>query len=268
MINIRILIISTCISLANPFIACAEEMVTLKTRAGVSQRFILIKPDKPKASVILFAGGHGKLNLPESFNDQEIPWGKNNFLVRSRNIFARQGLMVAVVDAPSDIKSDSYRNGMKGGFRTTAEHFTDIDHVIRYLRKQAKIPIWLVGTSRGTESAAYIAYNSKQRPDGVVLTASMSVANKNGEAVTEMALQKITIPAYVAAHEEDDCFVTPPHGAREIFNMLINSKRKVLKMFTGGDELISGACNAKSHHGFLGLEEKVVKDISKFILDI
>ena len=29
-------------------------------------------------------------------------WGDKNFLVRSRDMFAAQGLMVAVVDAPSD----------------------------------------------------------------------------------------------------------------------------------------------------------------------
>ena len=38
-------------------------LVSIPTPRGVKQAFILIKPDKPVASVILFAGGHGALGL-------------------------------------------------------------------------------------------------------------------------------------------------------------------------------------------------------------
>lgn len=39
--------------------AKAAEVVSLDTRSGVKQKFILIKPDRPVAAVILFAGGDG-----------------------------------------------------------------------------------------------------------------------------------------------------------------------------------------------------------------
>ena len=39
-------------------------------------------------------------------------WGAANFLVRTRNMFAARGLMVAVVDAPSD-----HKEGMNAVFR-------------------------------------------------------------------------------------------------------------------------------------------------------
>ncbi|MCH7957758.1 MAG: hypothetical protein IIB63_09415, partial [Proteobacteria bacterium] len=49
---------------ANPARAgTREQLVTLETRAGVTQKFILITPEKPVAAVILFAGGKGNLNL-------------------------------------------------------------------------------------------------------------------------------------------------------------------------------------------------------------
>lgn len=247
-----------------PTMVTAEELVTLHTRADVTQSFILIQPNKPKASIILFAGGKGNLELSEDDGAAVIGWGKNNFLVRSRKLFSEQGFMVAVVDAPSDQKSNQ---GMKGGFRTTTAHVEDIDQVIKHLRKQAAVPVWLIGTSRGTESAAYIAYNSKQKPDGLILTSSMGAENKHGTAVTEMPLEKIKIPVFVAAHEEDDCWVTPPIGALVIMDKLVNSKRKSLKMFTGGDEPISSACKARSYHGFFGIEDDVVKHIAEFITE-
>src|SRR4051812_19469759 len=74
-------------------------LVSIETPRGVKQSFILIKPDKPVASVILFAGGHGGLGLKSVSTMQ---WGAENFLVRSRDAFAAHNLMAAVIDAPSD----------------------------------------------------------------------------------------------------------------------------------------------------------------------
>lgn len=236
----------------------ADELITLDTRSGVQQKFILMKPDKPVASVILFAGGHGMLDLQGS---SDINWGSNNFLVRTREKFVEQGFIVAVVDAPSDKQE---KPGMKFGFRDSDEHITDIDHVIIYLKKQANLPVWLIGTSRGTESAATIAIESKQKPHGLILTSSMSVENDKGTAVTEMDLEKIKMPTLIVAHEDDGCHVTPPEGSQEIKEMLTNAEKVEVKMFSGGDET-GKPCKAMSFHGFLEIEEKVVNAISKFI---
>lgn len=240
----------------------AAEIVTLKTRPGVDQKFILIKPDKPLASVILFAGGKGALSLFLFSGFPKINWGKNNFLVRTRDMFATHGFLVAVVDAPSDQKS---KTGMLGGFRDSIDHVKDIDHVIIYLRKQSDVPVWLIGTSRGTESATNIAIKSRQHPEGLVLTSSMSVANPQGTAVTEMDLKRITIPTLVVANRDDACPTTPPEGAEKIARMLSNAKKVEIKTFSGGDAPISKPCQAMSYHGFLGIEEEVVDFISEFI---
>src|SRR5262245_14240888 len=79
--------------------AAEPRAIDVPTRAGVTQRFLLLSPEKPKAAVILFAGGHGGLQIQ---SDGKIKWGAGNFLVRTRERFVDQGLMVAVIDAPSD----------------------------------------------------------------------------------------------------------------------------------------------------------------------
>jgi hypothetical protein len=69
--------------------ARTEEVRTIPTRPGVTQAFLLLQPaDRPVASVILFAGGHGRLNLTPG----DIGWGRGNFLVRTRRMFAEQGI--------------------------------------------------------------------------------------------------------------------------------------------------------------------------------
>jgi len=246
------------------FFVNATELVTLNTRPGIEQKFILITPEKPLASVILFAGGKGALDLSSNASSSAptIGWGKNNFLVRSRDLFAKHGFMVAVVDAPSDKQS---RRGMLGGFRNSKEHVNDIDYVIRDLRARANVPVWLIGTRRGTESSTNIAIHSLQKPNGLVLTSSITVENDNGTPLTEMNLEKVTVPTLVATHTEDRCNKTPPAGAEEIAHMLTNAPQVEVKLFSGGDDLLSNPCKAKTYHGFWGIETKVVDHISNFI---
>lgn len=240
----------------------ASELVTLNTRSDIEQKFILIKPTTPVASVILFAGGSGTLDLSSFSDDPTINKRKNNFLVRTRELFESHGFLVAVVDAPSDHSS---KKGMSGGFRDSVEHVEDIDHVIRYLRKIADVPVWMVGTSRGTESATNIAINSSEKVAGLILTASMSVPNAKGTPVTDMDLDRIIIPTLIVAHSKDGCWVTPPEGAKEIAEGLINSRKVEVKMFSGGDTPISKPCKGRSYHGFLGIEDEVVSFIADFI---
>ena len=76
--------------------------------------------------------------------------GAGNFLVRTRQMFVNDGIAVAVIDAPSDRQSAPYLNG----FRLSKEHADDARAVIAWLKEQLHVPVWLVGTSRGTSAAA------------------------------------------------------------------------------------------------------------------
>jgi hypothetical protein len=58
---------------------------------------------------------------------------------------------------------------MLKGFRNSQKHVQDIEAVISYIRSINDKPIWLVGTSRGTESAAYAAVHLNNKIDGALL---------------------------------------------------------------------------------------------------
>lgn len=94
--------------------------------------------------------------------------------MRTRQGFAKHGLIVVTVDAPSARQG---KKGMLGGFRSSQDHVRDTDAVIAELHELADVPIWLVGTSRGTEPVTNIAIASQQRPHGLVLTSSMTVGD-------------------------------------------------------------------------------------------
>jgi pimeloyl-ACP methyl ester carboxylesterase len=237
----------------------AQKVVDVPTRKGVFQRMIVLSPPHPKAAVILFAGGNGGLQITR---DGSIKKEKGNFLVRSRQLFAQSGLFVVVVDAPSDHQSPPFL----AGFRQTPEHAADIKAVITWVRGQAQVPVWLVGTSRGTQSAAYVAteLNGPEGPDGLVLTSSILIDNKE-RSVPEMPLGKLHIPVLVVHHEQDGCSHCPFKDVPKLMEKISNSPRKQLLTVTGGESR-GDPCEARAYHGFNGLDREVVTKIAQWIL--
>lgn len=235
-------------------------VVSLETRPGIRQPFILIEPDNAVATVLLFPGYGGYINV------QQGPDGpttrSKNFLVRSRQLFADHGFRVAVMDAPSD---KHYVEGMLNGFRNSDRHATDITAVIDWLKARADQPIWLVGTSRGTESAAQLAIRLPDRVDGVVLSSPISQPNDKGTALPTMALEKIRQPVQLVVHLNDDCQVSPSYGGRRIRDGLTAAAVVEIAEFDGGEKRNSDPCGATSPHGFLGIETEVVQRIADFI---
>ncbi|HIM95465.1 MAG TPA: alpha/beta hydrolase [Gammaproteobacteria bacterium] len=255
--KLRILLLTLLFSVALSSNTLAN-IVTLDTRTDVTQQILIEQPDNLKANLILFAGGKGKIKLDNG--DYE---SNDNFLVRSRQLFLDKGFTTILIDAPSDRQD---RTGMLKGFRNSQEHVKDIEVVIDYIRTINSKPIWLIGTSRGTESAAYAAVHLNNKINGVVLTSSISKTNKKGTSVTDLALDRITVPILAVHHKDDKCKTTKPKVVKAIKNKSYNSSSVRIKMFSGGDEPINkNPCKAKTYHGFLGIESEVVKSITEFI---
>mgnify|MGYP003610885771 CR=1 FL=1 len=247
------LLLSGCL-IGQVLLAHAEtttQVVDLPSRTDVTQRLLVLTPPAPKAAVILLAGGHGGLQLT---SDGALRWGQGNFLIRSRQLFVDQGLTVAVLDAPSDRQNPPYLSG----FRQTPEHVQDIKAAIAWLRAQAGIPVWLVGTSRGTQSAAFAVtqLTGADGPDGLVLTSTI-LSDRASRAVPAMELSRLRIPVLVVHHEQDGCHACRFSEVAGLMRQLSNAPRQQLLSFTGGNDK-GDPCEAFAHHGFNGQEAEVV----------
>jgi pimeloyl-ACP methyl ester carboxylesterase len=244
--------------------ATGADLVSIRTPRGVQQAFILVAPpEKPVAAVILFAGLDGALGLtgPSSMKQLDA-----NFLVRTRDKFAAHGFLVAVVDAPSD-----HKNGMDPVFRVSSAHAGDIEAVAAHLKQQADVPVWLIGTSMGTFSAANGAI-AANNVSGLVLTSTITrprpdwpIAQSHGDGVASMALAKVTVPALIVAHRHDQCPSTPPSGAARLKGRLTNAAKAEVVLLDGGAPPQSEPCRARAQHGFFGIETQAVDAIADFI---
>lgn len=244
------------------------EVVTVPVRPGVTMKYLEIKgSEPPRATVILFAGGSGILDLrPSGAIGTDLSL---NFLIRSREHFARVGLAVAALDAASDVRG----NGLNGDIRLSAQHAQDVARVIAVLKQRIAAPVWVVGTSSGTISAASVAARlaqSEPRPDGVVLTSTQTtlVAGLCGRTVHFAPLDAIRVPVLAASHRDDRCPCSPGSAAvgTKLMAALTDAPVKEHKIFTGGNPpLSSRPCLARAQHGFFGIESEVVKAIADWI---
>ena len=233
-----------------------ERFIQLKTRTEVNLPSYVIRPRKIEASVILFAGGGGQLNISDTGIGKD-----GNFLIRSRYKFAHNNLFVFIPDVASD-QDDLIRK------RTGKDHIADVKAMIRWLREQNPgKPVWLIGTSRGTISAASVAAvtTGTDAPDGIVLSATVTRPSKSGkDTVYSTKVKEISVPTLLVHHKDDACYVTPYADIPELYNALEKVKIKQIKSFSGGQSN-GHKCRARSYHGFNGIEDDVVNYISQWI---
>lgn len=242
------ILLAGCLSL--PALAAPHKSTeTLLTRPGVTERFLLITPDHPLASLILFAGGDGDLDIK---SNGDIGGEAENFLVRTRDMWAAQGFQVAVVDTPSD-----------NADRESDNYALDMHAVADFLKKKSDRPIWLMGTSRGTTSAASIAvkFANEKTFSGLVLTSSIV---KGDGSVTGFDLSRIKVPVLIVHHREDGCRVTPYGAASDLPGLFTSASAKELITIEGGHDT-GKPCKAMAYHGYNGAEDVVVSKVSNWI---
>jgi pimeloyl-ACP methyl ester carboxylesterase len=240
----------------------AQEIVSLPTRVGVTLSYFLTSaPQQLQAVAILFPGSGGTIQLRSEGGQPKFAGG--NFLVRSRAEFVKRGVIAAIVDAPSDQQGGW---GMTDEFRLGAEHFTDVTAVVADLNKRfPAIGVFLIGTSRGSVSAAALGARFGERIAGAVLTASVfrqtgPKSKEPGIGLSRFDFSTIKAPLLFAHHVGDQCDSTPYSAAARL------SEKYPLITVWGGSPPQSGPCDAFSQHGFLGKEPETVEQFVNWML--
>ena len=242
--------------------AVEERVVEIESRPGVRLRFLEVAaPRPPDAVLLLFVGGGGGLGLGRRSEWDNEPENQN-FLKRSRRLFAARGFQVILPDVPSDRRG----RGLFG-WRRSADHMDDIASLAAHLRRRnPDRPLWLVGTSRGAISAAAAAARPIPEVTGIVLTASVTQGSrKHPASLAEVELARVTLPVLLLHHARDACKVSPAAGAEALLHRLNAAEPLAFRLVEGGSAGAGNPCRGGSYHGFLDLEDDVVEIISDWI---
>ena len=243
------------IAVASTLAAPAEaNVIRIEVRPGVKLPIHYAKRDGARATLILIPGGVGGLGKL----DGNEPTSQN-FLVRSRRHFVDAGFNVAIMGRPQDQSDLTYE------LRIGADHLSDIRKMVDFVKADTGLPVWLVGTSRGSVSAAAaaIAFPSDLLA-GVVLSSSV-VRGKPG-ALPDQKLATIRVPVLLVHHKLDACPICRPDDLAGVLDALTKAPVKKLVMLEGGGPPQGTVCEALHYHGFIGMEREAVRSITDWIV--
>lgn len=242
------------------------KLLSLETPRGATVDVAVFHPGELGAAVLLLEGGEGKVTIGGTVDAPQIT--STGFLARNAEAFADHGLLVAIVDAPSDYQEE----GLTTEFRQSAEHAQDIGAVADWLHDQTSEPVWVLGMSMGSLSATNAAIRLQTTLDGFGVASGLTTpsgmlgqAAPNG--ILGMDVASISVPAVVVGHEDDACEDTPASGVAGIAAALTGAPQVTTHLFTGGDPAVSPPCGPKSPHGYFGLDEEVVAFLAEAMLD-
>ena len=224
------------------------EILNIQGAAGNTIPVYWEKVEGATATVILLSGGDGEVRFRGS---ESKPRG-NNFLIRSYDLFLNHKVNVALMGTNIPLTFEE---------RAKDSHLADLATIANTARGLSPVPVWLVGTSRGTVSAALAAikYSDKKVFDGVVLTSAL-VSWKKPYAIGRQNIEKITMPVLVYMHEDDACEWCQFHEAKGLIGKFKNAPVQAFMGVRGGTPE-GNPCHASHNHGFMGMEEKAVSDV-------
>jgi hypothetical protein len=261
-----IMLSATIIAIATPALAQSgpsETVIEVESR-GQKVRALLLKPERPIGSVILLAGGHGKLDLGA---DGKIGWGVGNQLVRTRAAYAQAGFITAVPDIAPDLKTPS---GVVPYYRIAPSHARDVGALAAYLRA-LKPPVVVVGTSRGAISAgnAVAKLSGSPRPDAMVLTAAMLMTIEpkvpSVQRAADNDAKRLQVPTLVVGHKKDRCRWTAPASVATFKAWYEKGGRTLDVVILDGPDGSGDPCEARAAHGFAGIDGQVVAAVGGWI---
>jgi hypothetical protein len=226
-----------------------ETMRDIPLPAGAKQRVLYVRPASPRGTIVMLPGGSGEAGMDE---EGSVSHG-NNFVVRTRALWAAQGYATVIPDA---LDGQNLR-----GLRSSPAYAQAVAAMVSFAHGETPGPVFLLGTSQGSIAAM----NGAAHPlggsvAGVVLTESVSRESKSGETVFDASPGQVSVPALIVANRDSACRVAPAEDAPRIAAAMKQAP-EVNIIYVQGGLTRSRPCGSLSPHGYLGIEPEIVAKI-------
>lgn len=199
--------------------------------------------------IALFPGHPGIMRLHEENGEPKFEM-RGNFLVRSRRHWLDDETLVLVVDAPSDQWASFAQ-----WFREKPRYGADVAALLQEAGRRYGIDDWtLVGTSEGSISAYHAARMNPQLAKRTILTSSLFRPSRNGQGLSGVTWEGFPGELLWVHHESDPCAYTSYRDAQEF----AKKSGKPLVTVRGGGPGYGNPCEARSAHGYIGVERETV----------
>jgi pimeloyl-ACP methyl ester carboxylesterase len=248
--------------LISAFPTIADELISLRTRAEVTQSVLLWEPHPPSPDtvILLIPGGSGNIGL--ALVDGRAQAARPHIFSRVREAIIRPQFAIVVVDAPSDQKD------MDQEFRMSTKHATDMTAVVHEIRDRfPRARLVIMGHSRGSVSAGYVSRALGDQVNAVVLFSGLYQATQRspqipspGPGLSDLDLRSLRSPVLIVHHAKDACPAAPFAPAQKL------SAGLPMITVNGNDETSPASpCGPGSNHLFMGMEKLVAEEVVKWL---
>lgn len=187
-----------------------------------------------------------------------------NFLIRARRHLVSDSVATLIVDCRSDRGPEC-----SAEYQASAQRYADVRPLIALARNQVPTltQVWLIGTSLGTVSSAYLPVRAPTGSfAGALHTATITEPERFLPSLQVMVgfdYRRLGIPQAFVHHVDDSCRVTPFRWAQRIGE----TAGVPVIAIAGSAEPRGDPCQAFSQHGFIGVERSVMVEMHRMILN-
>ncbi|CAG2148563.1 hypothetical protein LMG31506_03851 [Cupriavidus yeoncheonensis] len=243
--------------------AALEESVSTVAVPGGSELSVVVSKQpgsKPAVAALLFPGYPGVLRVQSDAGKPTYQL-RGNFLVRARRHLVSDKILTVMVDCPK-----ARWENCDDAYRTSDQHVQDMGAVIDKVKADYGVSkIYVVGTSYGTVSSAFLALRLGGRIDGAVHTSTFTDPRfgrlAHGMPMRDFKWTAVTVDQLFVHHKDDPCPLTQ-------YRSIVARKGNAPLVTVQGSKGARGEpCEAFSAHGFVGRERPVMLAISDWILE-
>ncbi len=238
-----------------------EELLEVSLDGGM-QRAVVSKRMTPSeaSKLLVLLPGYPSVVRPKMGNGvmQDSPL-LGNFLIRARRFLVTENVMTLLVDCHTQVG-----DVCKPEYQATPDRYRHVKAVIDAAK--IKLPsikqVYLLSTSAGSISSAFMAQYGQAEFSGVIHTASIDpTAYRSYTQLANFDYSAITIPQAFIHHVEDPCSITQYSYIRSV----AEKYQVPLVSVSGGSDFRGQPCMAFTQHGFRNKELVVMKHILKML---
>jgi hypothetical protein len=224
----------------------------------------LFRAADAKATLVFIPGGEGRAGVKLDWTADHGYFSKYYFNLMLRSLTDAKvtsgAFNLVIFDSPVELPT----SGHWSVARTTGEHLSRVEDVVRHFAKLLGKPVWVMGHSMGSISLTEF-YKRLQEQKAESLVAGLILSG--GENGTSFNYESTKLPVLILHHENDECLGNTADHARKLHSRLREAGNAAaeLVLISGGTRTPNNnnACRS-GYHMYFGAGADVAKAIDKF----
>ncbi len=226
----------------------------------------LFRAEDAKATLVFIPGGEGRAGLKPEWTADHGYFSKYYFNLMLRSLtdpkLTSGSFNLVLFDSPVDLPTANHWSVA----RTSAEHLSRVEDVVRHFRAMLGKPVWVMGHSMGSISITEL-YKRLQEKKAENLVAGLIFSG--GENGASFNYESTKLPVLVVHHENDECPGNTAQAAKKQHAKLRETGNAAaeLVLITTGTRTPnnSNACRS-GYHMYFGAGADVAKVLDEYMI--